>query len=598
MDRVPVLAGTLDETDLEGLVEMMTLFRQLSTVELESPAGAPEGTLWMKSGQVIDVIAGDLTGLDAVRYLVGRPGSYTVYRIEGVIDPTTQPLMRGTELLQVISELKTDSARLQHSTGLQRRGALPDESATVVSAAATAALVEPADASARQAAPSVDASAATSQPQSGDAAEQPPEHTTPLDTVSAPRLRDGSPPDSAETEPASLTALPAAVPPPPRAPSTPAPAPPAARAPSTPAPAPLPAPAPMRMPPPLTPAPGRAFAPSPPAAPPPAAPRAAAAPAPPPVPAAAGPRWATPAAPPPPAARPAPVALRAGPPAPGPARAPSAELEHSASGPHGPILAVFANKGGVGKTTIAVNLSVALVRRGLEVVLVDADPRNDVGNALAARKDTSRGLYDVLDGTVALADVLLPTALPGFAILPAGGLNLPEDVFARVSAQPERIAALLLALARPNTIVVVDSPAGLRGVSYSVLSASTHALAVVQAEPLAVRSAALVPRVLDGIPANHRPALAGVVLNMFDRRVAASLAVLDGACEIFGAEAVYDIPIPRAGVFIEASANGAPVALMDGSGGTTAGFIFESLASHVLARLGLSTPKLSDLRLL
>jgi chromosome partitioning protein len=264
----------------------------------------------------------------------------------------------------------------------------------------------------------------------------------------------------------------------------------------------------------------------------------------------------------------------------------------------GPVLAVFANKGGVGKTTFSLNLAVTLARRGLRTYLVDTDPRNDVGTALAAKRDTSVGLFDVLDGTAQLRDVLLETALPGFTIVPAGGVGLPEDRFQAATNRGQHLAATIAALSGPGSIVVIDTPPGLRGITHTVLRASTHAVAIVQAEPIALRGAMHVPRALDALPARERPALIGVVLNMLDRRVGASLGMLEEACRVFGADTVLDIAIPRSGVFIEASESGAPVALLESGGGHAIGWIFESLASTLLARAGLSTPKFAEMRLL
>ncbi len=259
---------------------------------------------------------------------------------------------------------------------------------------------------------------------------------------------------------------------------------------------------------------------------------------------------------------------------------------------------MFANKGGVGKTTFALNLAVTLTRRGFRTILVDTDPRNDVGTSLAARRDTSLGVFDVLDGSAALQDVLLETALPGFSVLPAGGVALSEERFQAASGRTNALASLLSDLSAPGTMIVVDTPPGLRGITNTVLRASSHALAIVQAEPIALRSAALVPRALDSLPATERPALAGVVLNMLDRRVGASLGMLEEACRIFGPEAVFDIAIPRSPVFLEASEQGVPVALLEAHGSHAVGWIFESLASSMLARAGLTTPKLPELRLL
>lgn len=479
MNRVHVISGSLSAEPLGEVLEALTLSRQLSCVEIMSPIGALEGAIWLKSGQILEVTAGTRSGIEALRYLTTRPGTYDVFRANGSVDGEIRPMMSVARALTEATSSPSEAPSLRLSTGTQ----------------------------------AID-------------------HTSARTHVSMPQV--AVPPIAPANEAIAIRQIA----------GTPAP---------------------------LTPATPR-------------------------VPAVAyaqeGPEiQRVPATTPIRAAR-----------DPQPRAAAQASLSTvpapSPTGNAGPVLAVFANKGGVGKTTFSLNLAVTLARRGMRVCLVDADPRNDVGTALAARRDTSLGLFDVLDGSMALGDVLLETAMPGFNILPAGGVNLPEDRFQTATIQAQKLAATLASLSAPGAIVIVDTPPGLRGITHSVLRASTHAVAIVQAEPIALRSAAAVPRALDSLPARERPALVGVVLNMLDRRVGASLSVLEQACRVFGADNVLDIAVPRSGVFVEASEGGAPVALQSGEGAHAIAWIFESLAAAILARAGLSTPKFSEMRLL
>lgn len=479
MNRIPVISGNLETSDLGSVLEALTLTRQLSCVEIASPLGAPEGVVWVKAGQMLEANAGSRSGMEALRYLLNRPGRFEVFRSDARIEEGVEPMASIYDALE--------QARANPwSTGMQPIGVTPEVERTP--------------------------SAGTPVVPANNAANN--HRPEPVTVVHV------APPATASL---AQPRLPSISQPPPRDRGLPG------------------APRPLTLPP-----PDRS------------------------------------------SVRP-PASVRS------PQSVPRELLKPPTAGP---VFAVFANKGGVGKTTFSINLAVTLARRGMKTTIVDADPRNDVGNAVSSRRDTSLGLFDVLDGSAQLRDVVLDTALPGLSILPAGGVTLPEDRFQAAQSAVERLANVMSVLSESGGVVVVDTPPGLRGITHWVLRASSHAIAMVQAEPIAIRAAAQVPRALENIPARERPSFIGVILNMLDRRVGASLGMLEEACKIFGPETVLDIALPRSGVFIEASEKGTPIALQDSNAGHSFGFLFESLASAVLARAGLSTPKLSEMRLL
>jgi chromosome partitioning protein len=251
-----------------------------------------------------------------------------------------------------------------------------------------------------------------------------------------------------------------------------------------------------------------------------------------------------------------------------------------------PVIAVTSPKGGTGKTTVSLNLGVAFARQGKRVVLVDADA-NGVLLALNAAAKGATGAYDVIAGKAQLAHVAIKTRVPGLRIVPSGDPSWSTGTTANGWTR-------LLAKARPEAdIVLVDTAAGLYGVSGEVCAASSHSLVVLAAEPTSIRALPQHLQRLGGL-GHPPPNVVGVVLNMLDYRAPVSLETLRELCSGPSAPWVFDVPIARSGAFMEAVARGVPVCRRDRAGTPTIGWVFEMLASGMLERLGLLTPAFDD----
>lgn len=258
-------------------------------------------------------------------------------------------------------------------------------------------------------------------------------------------------------------------------------------------------------------------------------------------------------------------------------------------------VAVASQKGGVGKTTLALNLAYALAQRGWRTLLVDTDPQGSLGLSVEGLAERPSGLVSLLRGQGPLRSAVTETRLRELQILPLGGLSPVEA--ARWSWSLEDGSALAESLAegrRGWDVILLDTPPGASGVTLGALRSSDYAVVPLQAEPLAARST----HQLLGLLAQLREGgggarLAGLVLNMVQSRQPDSLEVALETWSGFPPEAVFDTVIPRDPLVLEASSRAVPVALLRPRPPAVAA-LFEQLAAEVETRIGLEVPDGTD----
>ena len=159
-------------------------------------------------------------------------------------------------------------------------------------------------------------------------------------------------------------------------------------------------------------------------------------------------------------------------------------------------LAVASQKGGVGKTTVSLNLALAFAKAGYRTVLADTDPQGAVGFSLPSARE-SRGLAGYLTGGSTLEDVLIRTRFEELSLLPVGPMN-PQDAraFGEYLADGTRLERLAEALAPDTDLLLYDTPCGFGGVTMGVLRNADGVLSPLQAEPIAMRT---LPQLLETI---------------------------------------------------------------------------------------------------
>jgi chromosome partitioning protein len=253
----------------------------------------------------------------------------------------------------------------------------------------------------------------------------------------------------------------------------------------------------------------------------------------------------------------------------------------------GTVLAVVSQKGGVGKTTTAINLACALARRGRKTLLVDVDPQGAVRHGVGLTGTAQpAGLADVLAGTHELQDVVLGTPLPWLRVLLAGSVSDAaehETYLAQVAGSP-KLGDLFDRARGRGYLVVVDTPPGLGAVTRRVLAHSQHVIVPLQCEPLALQTTTQILRaVREASAANPALVLDGILLTMLEEGNAVSQRVASYVREQLPAELLFDVAIPRTMASIDAFAAGQPVVLR--SPDDLAALAYVRLAEQLEARL-------------
>ncbi len=254
------------------------------------------------------------------------------------------------------------------------------------------------------------------------------------------------------------------------------------------------------------------------------------------------------------------------------------------------ILAIVSQKGGVGKTTVALNLSYSLAQRGHRVLLADLDPQGGIGHSVRGAEDAHRpGLVQLTMGLASLDEARLGTRLGSLSLLPRGELSpLATAAWTASLEDGQRLAAVAALAAASADLLIFDCPSGLGPATLGALRAASHALAPLQAEPLSLRSVPqLIEVVADLRAAGSSVALAGLVLTMVESRREGSLGIVREAWRLFPGELVLETAVPRDPAFFAASAEGGPVALLDRRPPAVAS-VFDQLAAELEPRLGLA----------
>ena len=232
----------------------------------------------------------------------------------------------------------------------------------------------------------------------------------------------------------------------------------------------------------------------------------------------------------------------------------------------GKIMAVANQKGGVGKTTTAVNLGACLAQLGKKALLVDCDPQGNATSGIGIRKnEIKKCIYDVLISEVDIQEIIIKSQVEGLYVAPATiRLAGAEAELVGMMARDQRLRRALEKVVYEYDYILIDCPPSLGNLTLNALAAANSVIVPIQCEYYALEGLSQLLKTIQLVQKYSNPSLEieGVVLTMYDNRTNLSNQVTDEVKRHFG-EKVYKTIIPRNIRLSEAPSYGLPISLYD-----------------------------------
>ena len=254
------------------------------------------------------------------------------------------------------------------------------------------------------------------------------------------------------------------------------------------------------------------------------------------------------------------------------------------------VFTIANQKGGVGKTTTAVNLAAALAEKKISTLLIDLDPQANATSAVGVEKQAGKSLYGPLRGEGSLLEMITPTAYEHLFLIPSEeDLAAAEIELAQTENYLMKLRGVLEPLRKSNSYraIIIDCPPALGMLSMNSLAAADQLIITLQCEYLALEGLGQILRNVERLKdahVNDHLKLGGVVMTMFDSRINLAKQVVDEVTQHLP-DKVFKSVIPRTIRLSEAPSFGKPIFAYDPNGaGSTA---YRSLGKEVIERFGL-----------
>lgn len=208
------------------------------------------------------------------------------------------------------------------------------------------------------------------------------------------------------------------------------------------------------------------------------------------------------------------------------------------------IIAIANQKGGVGKTTTAINLAAGLAHKGFRTLLVDLDPQANTTISFAEPRELQASMYEVLVEGLPLADVLLPTSIPNLRLAPAriALAKLETSLVGELDA-PFRLKDRLQALPDPFDYTIIDTPPTLGLATVNAMVAASHVLIPIQSSYFALEGTDDLLETVEKVKARANPDLQilGVLITLHDRRTLLARDTLEQIAQVFGPKLFHTV---------------------------------------------------------
>lgn len=231
------------------------------------------------------------------------------------------------------------------------------------------------------------------------------------------------------------------------------------------------------------------------------------------------------------------------------------------------IICIANQKGGVGKTTTAINLSASLAAADHKILLIDADSQGNSSSGLGLEKDRyeKANFYHAMIGQISLESVILPTALPNLEVVPSSQDLIGMEVeFVNLENREVRLRSLLKGLNRTYDFIIIDCPPSLGFMTVNALVAADSLIVPLQCEYYAMEGLGYLLNTVKLVKADLNPSLqlGGILLTMFDQRNSLAHRVTEDVRKHLG-NRVYQTVIPRNVRLSECPSHGQPIILYD-----------------------------------
>ncbi|MFV2071250.1 MAG: ParA family protein [Thermoanaerobaculales bacterium] len=250
------------------------------------------------------------------------------------------------------------------------------------------------------------------------------------------------------------------------------------------------------------------------------------------------------------------------------------------------IFAITNQKGGVGKTTTAINLAAGLAQKGLKTLLIDLDPQANSSMSNVKLEEVDGNMYDVLRGTSSLADIITPGSDDNLWLAPSriAMAKLEVAIVGELDA-PYRLKDSLEALETRFDAVIIDTPPTLGLLTVNALVAATHVLIPIQASYFALEGTDDLLETIDKIKArpNTELQMVGILITMFDRRTVLARQVREAIVDVFG-DLVFDTFITKSVRLEEAPAHRSSI--FSHAPSSSGAYEYYRLCEEVLQRVG------------